>query len=92
MIQIAGVLLKLWHALQNNVVLVHLRVHRVDLPLAERVIEGVIDCRWRDPQPRSAHSIDHQGYGESSQLLIRRNIFQFGQLLEPLDEAVRPLI
>ena len=50
MVQLVGVQLKLRLALENNVVLIHLRVHRVDLPLAEGVIQSVIDGRRRDAQ------------------------------------------
>ncbi len=42
MVKLIGVQLKLRFALEDDVVLVHLRIHRADLPLAESVIEGVV--------------------------------------------------
>ena len=50
MVQLVRIVLKLRLALQNHVVLIHLRVHRVDLPLAEGVVQSVIDGRRRDAQ------------------------------------------
>jgi hypothetical protein len=48
MVQFVGVKLKLWLAFENNMVLIHLRVHRVNLPLTEGVIQCVVDGRGRD--------------------------------------------
>jgi hypothetical protein len=48
MIQLVRVALKLRLALEDHVILIHLRVHGADLALAEGVIERVIDCGWRN--------------------------------------------
>ena len=90
MIQLGGILLKLRLALQHNVVLVHLRVHRVDLPLAEGVIQSVIDCRRRDAESRGGRPVNREGYSEPSGLLISRDTFQFWQPPQLADEAVGP--
>ena len=92
MIQLVGVELKLRLAFQNDVVLVHLRIHGADLPLAERVIKCVIDGGGRDAQAGGGNAVDHQRYSETASLLIGGNVFQFRQLLEPRDETIGPLI
>ena len=92
MVQLVGVELKLRLALENNVVLIHLRVHRVDLPLTEGVVQSVIDGRGRDAQSRGGDPVDHQRYRQPSRLLIGGNVFQFRQLLQPADETVGPVI
>ena len=43
MIQLVRIELKLRLALQDDVILIHLRVHRVDLPLAKGVVQSVIN-------------------------------------------------
>ena len=90
MVQLVRVLLKLRFALEHNVILIHLRIHRVDLPLAEGVIQSVIDGRRRDAQARGGDPVNHQSYGQPSQLLIGRDVFQLRQLLQSVDEAVGP--
>ena len=92
MVQLVGVQLKLRLTLENNVVLIHLRIHRVDLPLTEGVIQGVIDRRGRDAKSRGGDPVDHQRYGKPSRLLIGGDVFQFRQLLQPVDETVGPVI
>ena len=89
-VQLVRVRLELRLGLQHNVVLIHLRIHDVDLPLAEGIIQGVVDGRRRDAQSRGGDPVDHQRYGQSSQLLIGRDVFQLRQLLQPVDEAVGP--
>ena len=92
MIQLVGIELKLRLAFQNDVVLVHLRIHGADLPLAERVIKSVIDGGGRDAEARGGNTVDYQRYGETAGLLIGGNVFQAGQLLEPGDETIGPVI
>jgi len=41
--------LKPWIGFQNHVVLVELRVHRIDLALSESVIQGVVDVEGAIP-------------------------------------------
>ena len=92
MIQFVWIQLKLRLALENNVVLIHLRVHRVDLSLAEGVVQRVIDGRWRDSKTRSGGAVNYQGDSESSDLLIGGHVFQIRQLLHAVDQTARPVI
>jgi hypothetical protein len=92
MVQLIRVKLKLRLGLQNHVILVQLRVHRIDLPLAECVVQRVVDRRRRHAKPRSSRAIDHQRHGQAAHLLIRRNIFELRQLLQLADKSVGPVI
>ena len=92
MVQFVRVFLKLRLTLQHNVVLIHLRIHRADLPLAEGVIERVIDGRRCDPKSRGRNPVDHQRHSQPSGLLIGSDILQFRQLLQLGDETIRPVI
>ena len=47
---------------EHHVVLVELREHRRDLPLAEGVVERVVDHLRRDAQARGGVAVDHQGW------------------------------
>ena len=92
MVQLVGIQLKLRLTLENNVVLIYLGVHRVNLPLAKGIVQSVIDGRRRDAQPRGGNPVNHQRYRKPSGLLIGGDIFQFRQLLQAADEAVGPVI
>ena len=92
MVQFVGVELKLRLTLENNVVLIHLGIHRVNLPLTESVIESVVNGRRRDPKSRGRNPVNYQRHSQSPRLLIGGDIFQFRQLLQPADEAVGPVI
>ena len=92
MVQLVGIELKLRLTFENDVVLIHLRIHRADLPLTKGVIQCVIDGCRRDAEPRSCNAVNHQRYGQPSRLLIGGNIFQFGQLLQLPDEPVSPVV
>ena len=59
MVQLVGIQLKLRLTLENHMVLIHLRIHRVNLALAESVVQSVIDGRWRDTQSRGGDPVDH---------------------------------
>ena len=48
MIQHVWILLKLRLALQDHMILIELRVHRVDLPLTKGIVERVVDSGWRN--------------------------------------------
>ena len=92
MVQVVGIELKLRLTLENNMVLVHLGIHRANLPLTEGVIQGVIDGRRGDAKSRSRDPIDRKRYRKPSSLLIGGDIFQFRQLLQPNNETVGPVI
>ncbi len=63
-------------------VLVELRVHRVDLALAEGVVESVVDGGGGDAEAGSGDAVDDERNGEAAGLLIGGNIFELGQLLQ----------
>ena len=44
------------------------------------------------PKSRGGDPVDHQRYGQPSHLLIGGDVFQFRQLLQPVDETVGPVI
>jgi len=71
------------------VILVQLRVHRVDLSLAERIIKRVVDGRWCDAESRRSRAIDHHLLRLATQLLICDNIGQLWQLLQLCDQSAR---
>ena len=92
MVQLVGIQLKLRLPLKDNVVLIYLRVHRADLPLAKGVIQSVIDRCRRNTEPRRGDPVDHQIYCEASGLLIGGDVFEFRQLSQLVDEAICPII
>ena len=56
--QCRRILLELGLDLENDLVLVGRGVHRCDLALAERVVERLVDQRWRNAHPRSGVAVD----------------------------------
>ena len=48
MVQFIGVQLKLRLTLEHDMVLIHLGIHRINLPLAESIVQSVIDGCRRD--------------------------------------------
>jgi hypothetical protein len=64
------------------VILIQLRIHRINLSLPKRVIERVVDSRWRNSEPRSGRTIDHHRFCFTAQLLVRYHISQLWQLLQ----------
>ena len=51
MIELIGVELKLRLAFKDHVILIHLRIHRIDLALSKGVIQSVVDGRRSDTEP-----------------------------------------
>ena len=66
MVQLVGVQLKLRLTLENNMVLIYLCIHRVNLALTEGVIHRVIDGRRRDAEARGGDPVNHQRNGQPS--------------------------
>ena len=58
MTQHVWILLKLRLALEDHMILIELRVHRVDLPLTEGIIECVVDGGRCNAQARRGYAID----------------------------------
>jgi hypothetical protein len=75
MVQVVGIELELRLTLENNMVLVHLGIHRANLALTEGVIQGVIDRCWGDAKSRRCDPVDHERDGKPSSLLIGCDIF-----------------
>jgi hypothetical protein len=55
---------------QNDVVLIQLRIKRVDLPLPESVVKRIVDGGWRDAESRGRGAIDGNRRRQTTQLLI----------------------
>ena len=73
-------------------VLVQLCVHRVDLTLAEGVIQRVIDGRRSDAEARGRRSINHYRLRLTAQLLIGDHIGQLWELFQLSHEIVRDTV
>ena len=76
--------------LQHHAVLVQLREHRRDLPLAERVVERVVDHLRRDAEPRRGVAVDHQARLQPRVLLVAGDVAQLGQRLQAARRAAAP--
>ena len=92
MIQLIGVELELRFRFKNHVILVELRVHRIDLALTKSIVEGVVDGGRGHAESRSSGSVDHQGHREAAHLLVGRNIFELRQFFEASDKAIGPVV
>ena len=92
MVQLIRVKLKLWLGLQNHVVLIQLRIHRINLALAKRIVERIVDRRRRHTQPGSSRPVNDQRHRQPTQLLIRSNVFELRQLFQLRHKAVGPII
>ena len=84
--------MKLGIRFQDDVILIHLRVHRIDLALAERVIESAVDRLRCDSKARRGNAVDHQRFRYAAQLLIRRDIGEFRKLREFCGEVVHDIV
>ena len=73
-VQFVGVHLELRLALEDYVVLIQLRVHGVDLALAESVVESVVDRCRSNAETRSSWSVNDQGDSQSTRLLVGARI------------------
>ena len=60
-------------------ILVELRVERIDLALAVGVIERVVDCGRRNAQARCSHAIDREHNGLRAGLLIGGDVLNIRQ-------------
>ena len=65
--------LEIWKGLEDDVVLIRLRVKGADLALSERVIESGVDLIRRNVEPRSCRPVVVQLHTETVVLLIRRD-------------------
>ena len=72
-----GGLGKVRQDLQHHVILVQLREDDRNLPLAEGVIQSVVDGLGKDSQPRRGITVDREGRPEAAVEFIRGYIAQF---------------
>jgi hypothetical protein len=75
---------------EDDVVLVQLREDGRHLPLAEGVVQGVVDHLRRDAEPRGGVAVDRQGRLQATGLLIARHVAQLRQRAQLLDQLRRP--
>ena len=69
---------------QHHVILVQRPVDGRNLPLAESVIENVVNLRWRDPQTRGGVAIDDDVFLQAADLLIAVHVLELGNLAQRL--------
>ena len=75
---------------QDHMVLVDLGIHRVDLPLAEGVIQDVINSGWCDAKARCGDTVDGQRDGQAARLLIGGDAVELRVFLQAIDETIGP--
>ena len=65
--------------LQDHVVLVQLREDRRDLPLAEAVVEAVVDVLGRDPEAGRGRAVERERSLAALRLQVARDVGQLGK-------------
>ncbi len=70
------IVLKLRRRLQNHAILIGLRVDHRDLPLAEGVVDDVVDILRGNAQPADAVAVDAQHAAQAGRQRLRRDIAQ----------------
>ena len=91
-LELVGVLLELGKRLQNDVVLIRLRIKSADLPLTERVIKGRVDLVRRNVQAGSGGAIHVEMHADAIVLLIGGDVGHLGQLAQLSHHFCSPLI
>ena len=76
--------------LEHDPVLVELGEHRGDLPLAEGVVERVVDRLRADAEPRRGAAIHHQRGAEALVLLVAADIGQLPPLAQHVHQPRGP--
>ena len=90
-LEVRGPLVLAGLGLQHHPVLVQLGEHGGDLPLAESVVEGVVQHLGRDAQARGCGPIEGDADLEPGVLLVAGHVPQLGDGREALHEAGHPL-
>ncbi len=72
-------------------ILVQLRENRGHLPLAERVIQRVVNRLRQNSQPRCGVAINRQRCLHSAVLLVAGHVGQLGQISQLIDQFRSPL-
>src|SRR5579863_4953711 len=91
-VQVGRAALELRHHLEDDVILVELRVQGGDLALAKRVVERLIDHLGRDAHARSGDTVNDELFGQGAGLLIGGHVAKLGQLLELRHQNVGPML
>ncbi len=69
-------------------ILIGLRVHRIDLALTKGIVRARIHGRRRKPEPRRGHSIDRHEGGQPTELLIGRDVAELRQTFQAATNLV----
>ncbi len=77
---------------EHDLVLIGRGIDRRDLPLAEGVVERLVDLVHRQSEPVGGVAIDLDRQMRGGDLLIGRDILQFGQLSHLRFEDRRPMV
>ena len=78
--------------LEDDVVLVVLLVQRRDLPLAEGVVQRVVDRLRRNAEPGRRVAVDDEISLQAARLQVAIDVGQFRTLAELVDQPGRPVI
>ena len=79
--QRVGILLKARIHFQNHVILIQLRENRGDLPLAERVVERVVNRRRQNAQSRGRIAVNYEICLQPMVLLVGGDVAQLRQAI-----------
>ena len=87
-----GILLVLRQSFKDHVVLIELRVHRIDLALSQSVVQSVVDGRRRNAKARSRDTVDDHRHCQPSGLLVGGDILELRQIFQFRHEAIGPIV
>ena len=91
-VQAVGTRLELGQDLQDDVVLIRLRVESIDLPLPECVVKGGTNLVGIDVETRGGGAVIFHMSADSIRLLIRNHVGDFWELAEFCDKFHRPVV
>ncbi len=76
---------------EDDVILIELREHRRNLPLAEGIVEGVVEWLRGDAEARGGVAVDDEHGVQAQVLLVGGDVAQLGNLLHLLDQSAEPI-
>ncbi len=88
--QVGGILLKLRFDPQDNPILVQLGKDGRDDPLAESIVEGIVDELRLDAEAGSRAAVDVHGQPQPLVLLIAADLLKLGTFSQGLDQLGGP--
>ena len=91
LVERARIVLVVRRSFEDHAILVRLRVDRRDLPLAERVVERIVDVLRAHPQTPGGVAVDADERAQSADLRFGGEIAQDRRCLQPLGDAVAPI-